>query len=75
MVIPPVIGNPYKGNVNPDPIGLMSLSLLYGSNGSFDPIAHINFSKSHAFDPSLAPDFLHMLDPAQTLTAKVNSDG
>ena len=36
MVIPPLIGNPYKGYINPY-YWVDDHPLLYGNNGSLDP--------------------------------------
>ena len=41
MVIPPVIENPYNGYVNPY-YWVDDHPLLYGNNGSLDPIAHMD---------------------------------
>ena len=40
MVIPPLIGNPYKGYLNPY-YWVDDHSLLYGKNGSWSTLAHI----------------------------------
>ena len=42
MVIPSLIENPYNGNINPSYWVDFSHPLLYGNNGSLDPIAHMH---------------------------------
>ena len=39
MVIPPLIGNPYNGYINPY-YWVDDHPLLYGNNGSLDPSTH-----------------------------------
>ncbi len=43
MVIPPLIGNPYNGYINPY-YWVDDHPLLYGNNGSLDPSTYENFS-------------------------------
>ena len=47
MVIPPLIGNPYNGYINPY-YWVDDHPLLYGNNGSLDPSAYTVYCKSRA---------------------------
>ena len=44
MVIQPLLGNPYNGCINPLLLGWWVYPLLYGNNGSLDPIAQMIIS-------------------------------
>ena len=44
MVIQPLIGNPYKGYINPY-YWVDDLPLLYGNNGSLDPSTYSGLSR------------------------------
>ena len=47
MVIPPLIGNPYNGYINPY-YWVDDHPLLYGNNGSFDPGTYLRVSRIYA---------------------------
>ena len=59
MAIPPLIGNPYNGYINPY-YWVDDHPLLYGNNGSLDPIAHIALYGSF-FYLSLSTSNLHWI--------------
>ena len=53
MVIPPLIGNPYNGYINPCYL-VDDHPLLYGNNGSLDPgtLGYIQYHSSSSLDRS-----------------------